>query len=299
MIHCISRRTLFFLLLLSLALTACGTVSGPRGGATDTTRDGAPSQQVDVDSIPDAVPRAERRSRYGNPSTYAVAGKTYRIMSDSEGYQESGIASWYGTKFHGRRTSSGEPYDMHGMTAAHKTLPLPTYAEVTNLQNGRKVIVKINDRGPFHANRLIDLSHAAASKLGILATGTGLVEVRTITPGTTPQCSGCRDAQELPSGADAPTAVAAETGDGESNTVKLYLQAGAFSNRDNAERLRVRINGVAANAAQRNIQIVEKQTDHSVRYRVRIGPFASVREVDRFTGDLRRLGIRDTQVVID
>ena len=283
MVHCMLYRTLFFLLLLPLALTACGTVSGPRGGATDTARDGAPSQKVDVDSIPDAVPRAERRSKYGNPTTYAVAGKTYRTLSDSEGYQESGIASWYGTKFHGRRTSSGEPYDMHGMTAAHKTLPLPTYAEVTNLQNGRKVIVKINDRGPFHANRLIDLSHAAASKLGILATGTGLVEVRTITP----------------PGADAPKTVATETGNDEPSTVKLYLQAGAFSNRDNAERLRIRINEVAANAAQRNVQIVEKQADHSVRYRVRIGPFASVGEVDRFTGDLRRLGVRDTQVVID
>ena len=297
MIHCMLYRTLFFLLLLPLALTACGTVSGPRGGATDTTRDGAPSQKVDVDSIPDAVPRAERRSKYGNPSTYAIAGKTYRIMSDNAGYQESGIASWYGTKFHGRRTSSGEPYDMHGMTAAHKTLPLPTYAEVTNLQNGRKVIVKINDRGPFHANRLIDLSHAAASKLGILTTGTGLVEVRAITPGRTPRCAECKDAQESPPGAD--TSETAAVVDNEPSTVKLYLQAGTFSNRDNAERLRVRINGVAANAAQRNVQIVEKQTDRSVRYRVRIGPFASVGEVDRFTGDLRRLGIRDTQVVID
>ena len=267
---------------LALALTACGTVSGPHGGAaTDTTRDGAPSRKVDVASIPDAVPRAEPRSKYGNPATYAVAGKTYRIMPDSEGYVESGIASWYGTKFHGRRTSSGEPYDMHGMTAAHKTLPLPTYAEVINLQNGRKVIVKINDRGPFHENRLLDLSYAAASKLGILATGTGLVEVRAITP---------QDAQE-PSQATPGIASVAAVAD-EPRAVKLYLQVGAFRGRDNAERLRERLDARIDEGVK--ARIIEGQL-----YRVHIGPFASVTEVDRFTSDLHKLGIRDTQVVID
>ena len=294
--HSCSRVSYILLLgLLPIFLTACGTASGPRGGAIGTTRDGAPSHKVDVTSIPDAVPRAERRSKYGNPTTYAVASKTYRIMSDSEGYVESGVASWYGTKFHGRRTSSGEPYDMHAMTAAHKTLPLPTYAEVTNLQNGRKVIVKINDRGPFHDNRLIDLSHAAASKLGILATGTGLVEVRTITP----QCAECKDTQESPSGADMPKTVAAEAADDKPNTAKLYLQAGAFSGRGNAERLRARINEVAIKAVHGNVQIIERETERSARYRVRIGPFASMGAVDRFTSDLRRMGIPDAKVVSD
>ncbi len=278
-----AARQLFYLGLLSVFLTACGTASGPHGrAATDATRDGAPTQKVDIASIPDAVPRNQPRSKYGNPTTYAVAGKTYRIMSDSKGYQESGIASWYGTKFHGRRTSSGEPYDMHGMTAAHKTLPLPTYAEVTNLQNGRKVIVKINDRGPFHENRLIDLSHAAASKLGILATGTGLVDVRVITP----------DAQEpLPEVAASGLPLAQEPpANDKPRVVKLYLQVGAFRSRDNAERLRVRIDKATPTAAQ----IIERQL-----YHVRIGPFAKVEEVDRLTRDLGKLGIRDARVMID
>jgi len=280
--HRMLHRAFFFLALVPLALTACGTASGPRGGAaTDTTRDGAPSQKVDSASIPDAVPRNEPRSKYGNPATYTVAGKTYRTLSDNEGYQESGIASWYGTKFHGRRTSSGEPYDMHGMTAAHKTLPLPTYAEVTNLQNGRKVTVKINDRGPFHENRLIDLSHAAASKLGILATGTGLVEVRAITP----KCSGCKDADTLTPQPQNPV-------NDEARAVKLYLQVGAFRSRDNAKRLRDRIDEAAPEALK--VQVIEGSL-----YRVRIGPFARVDEVDRFAGSLDKLGVQNTQVIID
>ncbi len=332
--HRILHKALFFLVLLPLALTACGVVSGPRGGAvTDTARDGAPSQKVDIASISDAVPRSEPRGKYGNPRTYTVAGKTYRTLSDNEGYQESGIASWYGAKFHGRRTSSGEPYDMHGMTAAHKTLPLPTYAEVTNLQNGRKVTVKINDRGPFHGNRLIDLSYAAASKLGILATGTGLVEIRAITPGTTawmqevgqrreqlprmPKCSewsltasmppatlahpcASQDAQELPdadtTAPDAtPNAIAAPPpipANAEPRIVKLYLQVGAFRSRDNAERLRARIDEAVPRAP--NVQVIEGSL-----YRVRIGPFAKVDEVDHFAGSLRKLGVRGAQVVID
>lgn len=333
-IHRLSHGILFFLVLLPLALTGCGTVSAPRGDGT--ARDGAPSQKIDIASIPDAVPRHEPRSKYGNPATYAVAGKSYQVMADNEGYQESGIASWYGTKFHGRRTSSGEPYDMHGMTAAHKTLPLPTYAEITNLQNGRKITVKINDRGPFHENRLIDLSYAAASKLGILATGTGLVKVRAITPSRTPQCGGCTDAQEPPPGRtpqcggwplpasmpsaalahpcaaqdaqepppDAPTtpAITAAERQGSANdasrAVKVYLQVGAFRNRDNAEQLRVRIDGARGHekngAGAASVQIIEGEL-----YRVRIGPFAKVEEVDRFTRGLQKLGIRDTQVIID
>ena len=290
----ILHRILFFLVLLPLALTACGTVSGPRGGAvTDAARDGAPSQKVDIASIPDAVPRKEPRSKYGNPATYAVAGKTYSTLSGNEGYQESGIASWYGTKFHGRRTSSGEPYDMHGMTAAHKTLPLPTYVEVTNLKNGRKVTVKINDRGPFHENRLIDLSYAAASKLGILATGTGLVEVRAITS----RCGECKDSQEPMPAVDASvpdtaTAQPQNPVNDQPHAVKLYLQAGAFRSRDNAERLRARIDEAVPQAP--NVKVVEGPL-----YRVRIGPFAKVDEVDRFVGSLHKLGVQDAQVVID
>lgn len=134
-----------------------------------------------VDRIPDAVPKVEPMARRGN-KTYQVYGKTYHPLTSSKNYRETGLASWYGTKFHGNSTSSGEPYDLYAMTAAHRTLPLPTYARVTNTRNGKSIIVKINDRGPFHSNRLIDLSYAAARKLGIYGHGTGHVTVEAIDP---------------------------------------------------------------------------------------------------------------------
>ena len=153
-----------YVLLTAVLLGACG---GQETRGPD--KDYGPAQPVDVSHVKDAVPRAEPRSRYGNPDSYRVNGKTYHVKDSAAGYREKGIASWYGLKFHGRKTSSGEPYDIYKMTAAHKTLPLPTYAQVVNLQNGKSVVVKINDRGPFHTNRIIDLSYAAASKLDILA----------------------------------------------------------------------------------------------------------------------------------
>jgi rare lipoprotein A len=128
------------------------------------------------------VPRVEPRSRYGNPASYVVRGRRYHTKDDSKGHIERGVASWYGPGFHGRKTSNGERYDMYAMTAAHKTLPLPTYARVTNLENGRSAVVRINDRGPFHGPRVIDLSRAAAAKLGVLASGTAEVEVRALDP---------------------------------------------------------------------------------------------------------------------
>ena len=154
-------------------------------GAPDFRRDRPPSDpgSVDLDTISDAVPREEPLSRYGNMDEYEVFGRTYRTLDSAEGYEAEGVASWYGEEFHGRSTSSGEPYDMYAMTAAHKTLPLPSYAEITNLDNGRKVVVRVNDRGPFHDGRLIDVSYAAAHRLGMLGTGTTRVGVRALTPG--------------------------------------------------------------------------------------------------------------------
>jgi rare lipoprotein A len=137
---------------------------------------------IDPDSVPDAVPRAEPRSRLGNPETYVVFGKRYSTMRSSDGYVERGVASWYGEDFHGKKASNGEPYDMFAMTAAHKSLPLPTYARVTNLENGRSVVVRVNDRGPFVGDRVIDLSWVAAAKLRLAHKGTGMVEVRAIDP---------------------------------------------------------------------------------------------------------------------
>jgi rare lipoprotein A len=132
--------------------------------------------------VPDAIPRAEPRSVYGNPPFYDVFGKRYYVMASSVGYVERGVASWYGPGFHKERTSVGEPYDMYGMTAAHKTLPLPAYVRVTNLQNGRSCVVRVNDRGPFVGNRIIDLSYTAAAKLDMLRDGTAMVEVRSLQP---------------------------------------------------------------------------------------------------------------------
>jgi len=138
-----------------------------------------PSHLLDV---PDAVPRAEPRSIYGNPPSYEVFGKRYYVMASSVGYVERGVASWYGPGFHKELTSVREPYDMYGMTAAHKTLPLPAYVRVTNLQNGRSCVVRVNDRGPFVGNRIIDLSYTAAAKLDMLREGTAMVEVRVLQP---------------------------------------------------------------------------------------------------------------------
>ncbi|HSM59240.1 MAG TPA: septal ring lytic transglycosylase RlpA family protein [Longimicrobiales bacterium] len=153
---------------------------GPREAASGSER-AAPARSDDGHA-PDAQPTAEPKSAYGNPDQYEVFGVTYRVLPTSTGYEEEGKASWYGEEFHGRRTSSGEPYDMHAMTGAHRTLPLPTYVEVTNLENGRKAVVRINDRGPFKDDRILDVSYAAAVKLGLVGPGTARVRVRALEP---------------------------------------------------------------------------------------------------------------------
>ncbi len=182
------------LLILTLFLGACShhgahkpSMKGKAKSTDSYTEeqdngDGPPEIDLDVTHIPNATPKIEPMSRYGNPSKYEVFGVNYHTMPRSHGYITEGTASWYGRKFHGQRTSSGEPYDMYGMTAAHKHLPLPTYAKVENLRNGKEVIVKINDRGPFVKDRILDLSYAAAKKLGIHATGTGKVRITAIDP---------------------------------------------------------------------------------------------------------------------
>jgi len=186
-------------------------------------KDDGPGDKVppNLASIPDAVPRSEPPHRYAN-RPYQVFGKNYVPIAASQPYREQGAASWYGKKFHGQKTSSGEVYDMYQMSAAHKTLPIPSYARVTNLANGRSVVVRINDRGPFHSDRIIDLSYAAANKLGYIAAGSARVEVESVTPGQTVAAP----AQEPKN--------AVEPG----NT---YIQVGAFSSRENAEDLRGRI----------------------------------------------------------
>jgi rare lipoprotein A len=171
-------------LALAAVLSACS--SAPRVSAPPPTVQvparSAPPPPTHLLDVPDAIPRAEPRSIYGNPPSYEVFGKRYYVMASSVGYVERGVASWYGPGFHKELTSVREPYDMYGMTAAHKTLPLPAYVRVTNLQNGRSCVVRVNDRGPFVGNRIIDLSYTAAAKLDMLRDGTAMVEVRVLQP---------------------------------------------------------------------------------------------------------------------
>jgi len=186
------------LLLIPAVLTVsgCALVGYPGGtpgassapapavdGSARRADPGATLTDAQVNAIPDAVPAAEPPSKYGNPPQYRVDGHTYHVLDHPHGYEAEGIASWYGSDFQGKRTSSGEPYDMYLMTAAHRTLPIPTYIEVTNLENGRTVVVRVNDRGPFHSERIVDLSYVAARKLGIVGPGTARVRIRALEPG--------------------------------------------------------------------------------------------------------------------
>ncbi len=261
--------------IVAFMLGGCGSIPSIRDLYTE---DSGPARPVNISSIPDAVPKTEPLSKYGNPPFYVVDGHRYDVLNSSKGYVKRGIASWYGTKFHGQRTSSGESYDMYAMTAAHKTLPLPTYAEVTNLLNSRKVIVKINDRGPFKDNREIDLSYAAAAKLGIADTGTGLVEVRAIDPATY----------------NTRTAHGTEPV-GHHRETDLYLQIGAFTQRANAKRLISRLSA----ASPPDTRFTIDQDENTLLYRVRIGPIPNIDEADRMSEDLALMGISDSHIVIN
>ena len=251
-----------------LLLNACST---PSRYAIDQDR--GPDQDVDVSHVQDAVPQSEPRSKYGNPASYEVNGKTYYVKDSSKGFRQTGQASWYGKKFHGHRTSSGETYDMYAMTAAHTTLPLPTYARITNLENKRSVVVRINDRGPFHSGRIVDLSYAAAKKLGILGQGTGQVELVAIDP---QQSSSTQVTQQ------------------QIDDSQLYVQVGAFNSRYNAERLRKRLMGMIT-PSRVKFDYAEEQN----LYRVRIGPFTSNEEAERLAQLISNKGISHPHIVVD
>lgn len=237
----------------------------------------------------DAIPRIEPRSRYGNPSSYVVFGKRYHVMDDANGYRERGIASWYGSKFHGRKTSSGEPYNMYAMTAAHKQLPLPAYVRVTNLENKRSVVVRVNDRGPFHENRIIDMSYTAARKLDMLGKGTALVEVTALDEGIPAPVNAPRTASSTP--IHPPAAATAST----AHNPRIYLQAGSFVRQDNAVRLRAQLERHLGRA----VRIDQANSDNGQVYRVQVGPLPSVEIADDVTVSLHAQGITEPLVVID
>lgn len=284
------HRRLLPVAAVSLLVAACATT--PRQTALEP-QDGPPAVALKGDAmIHDAVPRLEPRSKYGNPAFYYVGANRYETLASSKGYTATGKASWYGTKFHGKRTSSGEPYDLYAMTAAHRTLPLPTYVEVTNLDNGRKAIVKVNDRGPFHADRIIDLSYAAAHKLGVTRSGTANVEIRAIDPLT----------YEAPSTPPEPPILAAGSTPAPIEATPLpdaapakYLQVGAFTSRRNAENLRARLEG----KTPAPVIIRELSQTNPAPYRVRLGPLASNDDVQLATTRLAELGYTRIKVVLD
>ena len=254
---------LSMLVLLSGLLLSC------------SVKDGAPdaSYAKRWDEIPDAVPKNETKSKYGNPDSYEVFGKRYYVMDSSAGFKQKGLASWYGTKFHGQRASSGETYDMYAMTAAHKTLPIPCYVEVKNLSNGRTAVVKVNDRGPFHEGRIIDLSYAAATKLGVVATGTAPVEIRVVNEHKAP--------------------VAGIDDDYIDENGKLYVQIAAFNTEENALNL---------------IKDLREKKFHSVRihvdnkegkllYRVRIGPMPTDNVAEKVLAQLKEINLNNAKII--
>ena len=241
--------------ILAVLLVMAGCAGKDRKSGSQS--DGPSDRKIQAKDIDDAVPQKEPLARYGNQSPYTVLGKTYTVLPSSKGYHERGIASWYGSKFHGRRTSSGEVYDMHYPTAAHKSLPLPTYVEVINLDNGRSMIVKVNDRGPFHAGRIIDLSYAAAIKLGVDQTGTARVDVRAIDVGNSKKVSA-----RLPG-----------------NT---FLQVGAFSKKKTARELAGKMT-----AAHLNPVTVKKNKG---LYKVFIGPYETEWEIEASSQRVVELG---------
>jgi rare lipoprotein A len=276
-----SRPVFITLIVMGLSMLFC--FAGCSSHKVFEPSDNAPANPRDVSGVPNAVPKPEPRSRYGNPASYEVFGERYYTMPSSKGYRERGQASWYGTKFHGKRTSSGEPYDLYAMTAAHKTLPLPTYVEVINLDNNRSVIVKVNDRGPFHEGRIIDLSYSAAAKLGILGKGTGHVEVRAIDP---------LGSSQVPDNSPVlvQTSTRAKTSDSQ-----LFLQVGAFQSRDNAERLRNNIQ--AQNLG--GVRIVEADTERGTFFKVQVGPLSDTGEADRVAQALQPLGINEARSYVE
>lgn len=263
--HLTGRVSCAVVALGALALTSCGV------------RDSAPeSYDREWHQIANAVPKKEARSKYGNPASYEVFGERYHVRDSSDGFSQEGVASWYGTKFHGRRTSSGEPYDMYAMTAAHKTLPLPTYVEVVNTDNGRRAIVKVNDRGPFHDNRIIDLSYAAATKLGVAKTGTANVKIRALDPD--------RADSQYTDSVDA----ASTRDDG-----KVYVQVAAFATEEKAFAMLNKLRD--ANFSSSRIHVESRQG--KPLYRVRIGPLPSTDVAQKLLTQLKEIKQDNAKIV--
>jgi len=260
----------FILLIVCVVLIqGCSQIKQVEG-----VKDG-PGRELDVSSIPDAIPRIEPVTVAGNKNPYTVFGKTYHLLPSAEKYRQVGIASWYGTKFHGNPTSNGEIYDMYAMTAAHKLLPLPTYVEIENLTNGKIIVVRVNDRGPFHGNRIIDLSYAAASKIGMLKKGTALVRVKAIDPNEATYIGEIKPLKDRI--------------ESEAYDKLMFIQLGAFQNPMNALNLQEAVR------SKLNIHVFIESQDQ--KHRVKIGPIKSVTKKNKIVQSLIRMGIENTKIL--
>ncbi|TYL48196.1 septal ring lytic transglycosylase RlpA family protein [Marinomonas sp. IMCC 4694] len=284
------------------------------GGRYTILQDHAPTGDVNVDHLPDLVPKWEPKSRGGNKSLYEVWGKTYSVMDSAKGYRAEGTASWYGNKFHGHKTSNGEIYDMYAFSAAHKSLPLPTYLKVTNLDNQRSVIVRVNDRGPFHGDRLIDLSYAAAARLDYHKKGLARVFIEAITPPQGQSYSSSNDATVssvpveavpiTPSATLPAVALSVPATDSDASEVLAnannnvnqdvseiffsHLQVGAFSVEQSANTLKQRL----FEAFDTRVKVViNKQQDGL--FKVLVGPFESDAQRVEWQQKLQQEGFAD------
>ncbi len=239
------------------------------------------------------------RGRLGNPAVYEVLGKRYFVLETSAGYRERGMASWYGKDFHGRSTAAGERYDMYALTAAHTTLPIPTWVEVTHLANGRRVIVRINDRGPFVDDRIVDLSYAAAEVLGMVSAGTAFVEVRALgePAGSAGFGVGAADPAEVASRGFSVVseAAAATPGEDDRPLQRIYAQIGAFSQRDNA----LKLVGTLEAGGYDAVFVVSETSSAGDLHRVRIGPLADFNEYDDVVAGLSSLGLNESRLVVE
>jgi len=237
----LSRRVCFAALmtgsLLLLSLSGCQS-----GDSFARLKDSGPSHEVDVSQLANAVPRVDPITIAGNKNPYTVNGVTYQLMPSAKGYSEEGEASWYGNKFHGRKTSNGETYSMYGMTAAHKTLPIPAYVRVTNIANGRQIIVRVNDRGPFHGGRIIDLSYAGAKKLGYANTGTARVRVEAIDPANFQPNS--VSLPRVSAQVNKPEKIQPLLVDAKKPSAQPFLQVGVYSSMSSARQLQSQLSSI-------------------------------------------------------
>lgn len=268
------------MIAMAVLIGVCAGLSGCKKAVRWDDGAGAPPQRTSGEK--------NQRSSRGNPPFYEVFGRRYHVMDSGVGFTERGIASWYGKKFHGRPTSSGVIYNMHAMTAAHKTLPLPSEVRVRNLKNGRSVIVTVNDRGPFIEGRIIDLSFAAATRLDMIQDGTVLVEIEVLA-GRTSNRDGNASALAV-TATNAP-----EPRNAESINVGMYLQVGAFGDRTNAQQLLNRLHG---NGFQ-NASIRADTAGDPALFRVRVGPIADVAQYDLLVEKMARLEIVNTHLVTE